>query len=156
MNSKFLFEENYSKMKDLHEDKIYRSYFTYDGRNKFAWVPIDEQIALKYFKAILEAEGFQVCRRITKKIQAAAHISVVLPREMSSLSLKKLRDAEMSWSRNQGRVRFQISGATLYVKDGVTYAALKVTSQDVYQLRKEIGLEENPQDFEMHISVGEK
>ena len=75
---------------------------------------------------------------------------MVLPHEMSNLSLKKLRDAEMSWSRNQ------ISGATPYVKDGVTYAALKVTSQDVYQLRKEIGLEENPQDFEMHISVGEK
>ena len=107
MNSKMMFENKYSQeVKDAHNDKIYRSFFTYDARNKFGWIPVDQEIVLKHFKSILEDEDFQVCRKITQRIQAAAHISVVLPREMDRLSHKKLRDAEMKWSRNSGQVNF--------------------------------------------------
>ena len=157
MISKEDFETKYSAIvKDFHQGRKYRSYFTYDGGNCFCWVPVPTEVAFGGgFKQSIEAEGFVIRRQIVFNVQASSHLSVVMPREMGMLNRKKLKDAEMKWSRHGGQVRYEITGATTYYKSGTQYAALLANCEDIFEIREEIGLERCPQDFEVHSTVGE-
>ena len=158
MLSKYEFEDKYSGMvKEFHNGKKYRSFFTFDGLNNFCWVPVPKEVAFGGgFRQAIEDEGFVIRRQILFEIQSSSHLSVIMPREMKKLSRKKLEDAEMKWSRQGGKVRYQITGATTYVKNGMYFAALQAECPDIYVIREELGLEGCPEDFEVHATLGER
>lgn len=157
MITKKEFEAKYNQMvKDFHEGRTYRSFFTFDGGNHFCWVPVQKETAFGGgFRQAIEDEGFVIRRLITYDVQASCHLSVVMPREQDKLSRKKLQNAEMKWYRHGGQVRFQITGATTYFKNGIHYAALLARCADIFEIREEIGLERCPPDFQIHITLGE-
>lgn len=156
MISKQTFESKYSeKIKKIHEGKTYTSYLTFDPRNNFTWIPVDISIALKGgFEEIINKEGFKLTRKVKFSVQAGCHLSLAMPREQTKLDERKLKDAEMKWSRRGGQARYQIVGCTIYEGTNGLVAALIVTSPDAHKIRDELGLDYTVA-YHPHITVGE-
>ena len=151
------FEAKYSeRIKALHKNKIYSTFFTYDASNNFAYSPVRPELALQGFEDILVKENFRVKRRILHNIQASSHISVVMPREQEKLKAEHLKACEMKNGR-PWKIKFQITGCTLFSskKTNKLQAALIVESLDIHKIREQDLMIERTADFKTHITLGE-
>ena len=151
------FEAKYSeRIKALHKNKIYSTYFTYDPSNNFAYCPVRPELALQGFEDILVNENLRIKRRILHKIQASSHISVVMPREQEKLKAEHLKACEIKNGR-PWKIKFQIIGCTLFSskKTNKLQAALMVESEDVHKIREKELMIERTADFKTHITLAE-